>query len=460
MDKLTVHIKEASEKFLSSLENDVFIKIITHLDTDGISSAAIFSKMLYRLDQKFSLTIVKQLEKDVIDNIINEVNANSAKSFVVFLDLGSGSLSQIKNINSNVLIIDHHYLEENYEELGENIIFINQRIYSEEQISASGLTYLFAKAVDDRNKDLSDLSILGLVGDLLDKEINKIKYNILKDATNSNTIIKKGLPLFASNRPIHKSLELSSTVYIPGVTGSSEGALDLLKEAGIDIKYNNKFKTILDLTKEELSRLITAIILRRADKKDSEDIISNIFLIKFFGKQEDARELSSLINACGRLGYGAIAVAFCLGDKKAMVKAEEIYNSYRYKIVKSLNWVNNNEKFEGDGYVIINAKEEIPDTIIGTITSIIASSFVYPTGTIIVGLAYREDGKIKVSSRVSGNVKKINLKEFLSEIAIMVDAEVGGHDNAAGCLVNPDKEGLFLELLEKELKLYGMTIKI
>jgi len=97
MDKLTVHIKEASEKFLSSLENDVFIKIITHLDTDGISSAAIFSKMLYRLDQKFSLTIVKQLEKDVIDNIINEVNANSAKSFVVFLDLGSGSLSQIKN---------------------------------------------------------------------------------------------------------------------------------------------------------------------------------------------------------------------------------------------------------------------------------------------------------------------------------------------------------------------------
>ena len=283
MDKLTVHIKEASEKFLSSLENDVFIKIITHLDTDGISSAAIFSKMLYRLDQKFSLTIVKQLEKDVIDNIINEVNANSAKSFVVFLDLGSGSLSQIKNINSNVLIIDHHYLEENYEELGENIIFINQRIYSEEQISASGLTYLFAKAVDDRNKDLSDLSILGLVGDLLDKEINKIKYNILKDATNSNTIIKKGLPLFASNRPIHKSLELSSTVYIPGVTGSSEGALDLLKEAGIDIKYNNKFKTILDLTKEELSRLITAIILRRADKKDSEDIISNIFLIKFFG---------------------------------------------------------------------------------------------------------------------------------------------------------------------------------
>ena len=46
------------------------IKVISHLDADGLTSAAIISKTLKRNDNEFSLSIVRQLDEDKIRELL------------------------------------------------------------------------------------------------------------------------------------------------------------------------------------------------------------------------------------------------------------------------------------------------------------------------------------------------------------------------------------------------------
>lgn len=261
--------------------------------------------------------------------------------------------------------------------------------------------------------------------------------------------------MYPSTRPIDRILEYSSNPYIPGVTGSYKGVLELLKDAGIS-KTEQNFKSLHELSEEEMSRLVTAIMLRGISELEISKIIGNIYLVKFFNKMEDARELSALINACSRMDKPFISLGFCLGNAESRKAAEKIYITYRQQIVSALRYVSETEKISGKNYTIINAKDNIKDTIIGTITSIISHSPTYPEGTIIIALAYNED-KIKASARIVGKEGK-NLREVLNKVVVQLGGEVGGHPNAAGCLISKDKESLFIEELKKVLEVEMVKI--
>jgi len=238
----------------------------------------------------------------------------------------------------------------------------------------------------------------------------------------------------------------------------------MLREIGIDIKTSKGWRTLMDLNKEELSRLITTILIRKVNDGKSQDIVDNIYLIKIDNQIWDAREVSTMLNACGRLGYGGLALEFLLGSKDAREKVEGVYSKYKHLIIKALNWAENAKKIQGDNYVIINAKSAIKDTLIGTIISILSSSFVYSSGTILIGMAYRPDNKIKISARIvrgrGKQEKDINLNKILSSSIKTIGGEFGGHPRAAGGLIEQDKENVFIELIEKELSEQELSIKI
>jgi RecJ-like exonuclease len=426
------YIKAAVSKFLESSKSK-HTTIVSHYDTDGITSAAIMARTLSRLKRSFSLKIVKHLEP----SILKELNGD----LILFLDLGGTFLERFSNLNKEIIVIDHHEVPG---EIPSNITVVNPRIYGQEEISAAGLTYLFCKEIDEKNKDLANLAVIGMVGDMLDKEIGKLNNDILKDA---DIKIKKGLLIYPATRPLHKTLEYGSGFYIPGVTGNPKGVFELLSDAGIK-RENGEYKSIIDLNEEEMTHLITAVLLR---KQDAVDLVGNIYLVKFFNKLEDARELSAMINACSRLEHSDIALALCLNNKTAKEKAEEIYAKYKQQLIQALKYTEEN-KIEGKGYVIINARNIIKDTIIGTVSSIISSSHLYTKGTIIVGLAYDND-KIKVSARVCGREGR-NVREVLeSATKGFPDAECGGHPMAAGCLVQKEVEQEFMTNLVKALEL-------
>ncbi|MGD2073262.1 MAG: hypothetical protein PVG65_07240, partial [Candidatus Thorarchaeota archaeon] len=65
-------MQKAIEKAVDSFMEKTYkkhIKIISHHDTDGITSAAILARTLKNLDKKFSIRIVKQLEKEEFEKI-------------------------------------------------------------------------------------------------------------------------------------------------------------------------------------------------------------------------------------------------------------------------------------------------------------------------------------------------------------------------------------------------------
>ena len=433
---LESEIESVAQKFIGAIENKEIL-IISHFDTDGITSATIFIQTLKKLDKRFSLKIVKRLEEDTISNLPKD-------KIIIFLDLASGSLNHISEAElKDVFIIDHHEI---VQKIPPEVSMINPQLNGKEEISSSSLVYLFCKHLNEENKELAKLAILGMIGDSLEKSIDKLNNLIINDGEVKR---KRGLLIYPSTRPLNRTLEYCSDPYIPEITGNTIGVTELLREVGLS-PSNGKYKSLIELDEEEMSKLVTAIILKNPKVKNRE-IIGDIFLIKFFNKLEDARELSAIINACSRLGESETAIQFCMESLKAKKKAEFMHTKYKQFIISGLKFVSESEKIEGNGFVIINAKEKIKDTMIGTIASILSNSSLYEEGTIIITMAYYED-KIKVSARSVGKNGR-NIREILASIIEKTGGEVGGHEFAAGCMLKQEKEKEFLDCLKKSLEI-------
>lgn len=433
---LKEQIKEAVVK-IEEYAKQKAIRVISHHDTDGITSAAIFARALQRWNKKFSLQIVKSLDKPFID-------ALSEKETLIFLDLASGSLNYLKEKKTNVIIFDHHEI---IQEIPPNVTMINPLLYNEEPCSGAAIAYRFARELSGVDANLATLSIIGMIGDLFETNLSKGYSELLKEA---DVTVKKGLLLYPATRPLDKVLEYSTSLFIPGVTGSFKGVMELLRDSGIP-RTPSGFKSLAELTEDEMGRIVTSILMRYTQSEITADIVGNFYLIKFFNKLEDARELSAMINACSRMGKSDIALAFCLGNKEGKKEAEKIYLEYKQNIAAALRFINESEKITGKNYTIVNAQDKVRDTIIGTAASIMSFSPLYPEGTIIIAMAYDKD-KIKISARLAGR-KGRNVREILTKALIPLSGEVGGHPNAAGGLITRDKEAEFLTEIKRVLEI-------
>jgi len=428
------------------------VRILTHHDTGGITAGAIIAKTIQREDRTFNISVIKHLDQQIIDKLKEE-----RYDITFFLDFGSASIDKIKEIPGKIFIFDNHGITG---DIPENISLINPHMSDIGKLNASAIAYLFSKELNPANSDLNSLGILGMVGDYGNiSNLGGLADSMIKNA--SDVSVKHSLMLFPATRPIHKALEFSSKIYLPGVTGSLDGSLKLLREAKIPIKEGHEYRTILDLTKDETKRLLEIISSRTNEREAIKETFGEIYLLKFFGRQEDARELSMLMNACGKMGHGDLAISFCMGSKKAKFFAENIYIKYKHLLLEGLKWIGIKDKIEGSNYMVINAGHEIKDTIIGTLLSILSASYAYPTGTALIGMAATDDERIKISARISGKTgTSLNLQKLIEPLSKAVGGEGGGHSVAAGGIIPAEKEEEFLSMLQKELEINSMEVKI
>src|SRR3989344_4006358 len=180
-------IKKTEEfaKIFLEKTKDKKLHLVSHYDTDGITSAVIFIKTLERMYKQFSLKIIKQLSDE-------EILALPKNKTIILLDLGSGSLEKLSRLDNEIFIIDHHEIDKG--KIRGDITLINPHILEEyENLCCAELTYLISKAISEGNKDLAYLSIIGMVGDTMEKEISKTRNKIIKEA---NVTVKKGLLIY------------------------------------------------------------------------------------------------------------------------------------------------------------------------------------------------------------------------------------------------------------------------
>ena len=434
---------EEIEKVASLQYN--FVRVISHLDADGLSSAGIVATALKRKGIGFHLSIIKQLDAEEMERISNEQYDQ-----YILLDFGSAKVEEIEATGKRFVVLDHHQpIRESENQVNPHFFGVD----GSTQVSASGLAYLFAKAMDPANSDLSHLAIVGATGDQQEKgEFTGLNADLLKEAISAGTIkVKKGLRVFGRvSRPVHRALHYSTDPFIPGVSGSESGAIEFLSEIGISPQENGKWRTISDLSEEELKKLISAIIIRRSDLPKPGDVIGNVYEIQGeVGLLSDVQEFSTVLNALGRSNKQSVAIGLFIGDKsKALAQIEEILSEYKKAVVQAINTIKaENLRNEEEDILYIMGGEHINDAIIGTVTSIFAMSSDLSQKEVVVGFAKRKDG-FKVSCRS----KSLEIGELISNVAERVGGEGGRHDLAAGAQIPNDSLEQFMELFTAGVK--------
>lgn len=103
---------------------------------------------------------------------------------------------------------------------------------------------------------------------------------------------------------------------------------------------------------------------------------------------------------------------------------------------------------ESDTCIMINGDDIVPETMTGTISSLIAGA-PKNSGKIVILRTKCEENTVKFSSRKSFGCKsKINLSELMRTGAEKFDGIGGGHNAAAGAKITKDKLDGFLNYLE------------
>ncbi|MDP3765609.1 MAG: DHH family phosphoesterase [Nanoarchaeota archaeon] len=525
-------LKKAAEAF-KKIDKKEVIRVVSHLDADGISAASIIIRLLNNDNRKYSLSIIQQLNKTVL----SQLAAESYDCFI-FTDIGSGVVNDIKQLldDKKVFILDHHSIEETQHaselpaidmaseslreprmslrdereqgvvrrvrephspatsvlarnsgsqtsriELAHNsgdfgsIVFVNPHTYGIDggkEISGAGVVFKFACAVDKSMEELAHIAIIGAIGDLQDNNgFLQLNNEILEIAIKKGKIqVKKGLRIFGSQtKPLHKALEYCTDPYIPGVSGSESGAIQFLYQIGIEPKNGNDWKKIVHLDDEDMKKLVTGIIMKRLNESNPDDVLGNIYILTNEEEESptrDAKEFATLLNACGRLGRASYGIGACLGDKKIKQQAIRSLGDYKKEIVNALNWYNENkfsdDVYWGNRFVIINAKQNVMSTMVGTLASILSKSNLMTNNTFILSMAQALDGNTKISLRAINNINgNLDLRKIIEEIIDGIgNSESGGHQNASGAVIPTDKEAEFLEAAKEVLGKYALEEKV
>ena len=441
-------IKKAVEEFKKIPKNEI-IRVISHLDADGISAASLMVKCLNNDNRKYSISIIQQIKKETLEELARETY-----NCYIFTDLGSGVLTDIESLfkGKKVFILDHHDPEKLNVE-SDNVFFVNPHKFNINggvEVSGAGVVYLFASCLDKKIEEFAHIAIIGAIGDMQEHNgFEKINNEILQTAIDKGKIkVIRGLRLFgAQTKPLHKVLEYCTDPVIPGVTGSESGAIQFLQQIGINPKNGNGWKKVVHLTEEEMKNLVTGVILARSAEKNPDDVLGNVYLLREEDHEsptKDAKEFSTLLNACGRLDKASLGIGACLDDKKIKKRAISLMTDYKKEIINSLKWYDKNKTSglvtKGNGYVIINAQDQIRSTLIGTLASILSKSN-NTQEKFIMSMAQLIDGTTKVSLRMCGNNNGEDLKQIIVEIIKDIpNCEAGGHANAAGALIPTEKE--------------------
>ncbi|MFC1647855.1 DHHA1 domain-containing protein [Nanoarchaeota archaeon] len=428
------------------------VKLVSNLDADGISAAAVMVRALERLNITHSVRIIHQLREEEMSELAEE-----DYDFYVFTDLGSGALPLIEKYlkGRNALVLDHHHPNGD----ADNVWHVNPHLFGidgSDEISAAGVAFFFAQALDKANEDMSHIALLGAIGDVQEHDgFSGMNSEILNIAVKKGLVkVEKDLNLYGrESRPLHKLLEYSSDMKIPGVTGSESSVVQFLNSIGIDPQVEGQWRYLGDLSAEEKQRLIAGIVMKRVELENPEDIFTKAYVINGEeGVFRSAKEFATLLNACGRLDKASIGIGACLGKPDFKKKALQVQAEYKKEIVYAMNWFRDNDKTEyvqrGENYIIINAENQVRDTMIGTIISILSKAGNYPDGTFMLSMARKPNKVTKVSIRVVGN-PDVNLREIIDKLAAGVGGEAGGHQYAAGAIISTEKEQDFIEAAKK-----------
>lgn len=435
------------------------ICVVTHIDCDGLTSGAIITKALIRAGAKVTTRTAKEMNDAVIKNMKDD-----SRQFHVITDLGGGFAKQLDEaLGQNWFVLDHHEIPPQEHENDRVINAWKFGINGGTEICAGGMAYLAAKSLDRQNVDLSQIAVVSALGDRQDQGEKKSfvgkNSEIVEEAKDAGLLnIDLDLLLVGrETRPLADALAFTSQPFIEGLTWNRDACFSLLKSTGIILKNGGRLRTPSDLSEDEKRMLIEAIS-KFASNQNATQIMEELIGYTYTFPSEDrchflrdAREFSTMLNSCGRIGRSGVGIAVCMGDRNRMLReGENILVEYRKMIRDYMNILANERWRTSDmaKYLMVNGEGIIPETMTGTISSLLAGS-PKNAGKIIILRTNGDENTIKFSSRKSIGCKSdVNLSVLMRTGAERFNGVGGGHDAAAGARITKDKLDGFLDFLE------------
>ena len=452
-DRLTDALKHFCEKVRSTVEGGNEVAIITHLDADGITSGSIMAMALRRMGARFSLRTVSDLNSSVVEKMKAD-----GRDFYVITDLGGGWASHLrKALGDKWVIIDHHEITEEEILTDDGGQILNPwkfGIDGGREVSAGGMAYMVASALDFKNRDLSAIAVVSAVADRQDQGDKKsffgLNAEILKTAQ-SLGLVSVDLDIILTGRetrPVHEALAYTLFHYIDGLTWNTEACYLLLKNAGIKLKDDSsRWRALAEFSQEEKSTIVEAVakFVDSSDKRVSDillnDLIGYVYTLSREDKRSqlrDAREFSTMLNACGRIGKAGVGIAMCMGDRNMALSAgEEIMDMYKMTLRNNISTIFSEKwRLADDGKTtFVNGDGILEEGMLGAVSTLLSGS---PSlrGRLLFVRTLAKEGTYKFSSRKCLDCKsQANLGVIMRQCSNALNGAGGGHAAAAGCSI-------------------------
>jgi len=467
-DRLTDALKHFCEKLRTSVEGGNEVSIITHLDADGITAGSIMAMALRRMGARYSVRAVSDMNSSVVENMKAE-----GRDFYVITDLGGGWASNLrKALDNKWVIIDHHEITEEEILTDDEAQILNPwkfGIDGGKEVSAGGMAYMVASTLDLKNRDLSAMAVVSAVADRQDQGDKRsffgLNAEILKTAQ-SLGLVSVDIDIILTGRetrPPHEALAYTLFHYIDGLTWNSEACYMLLKNAGIKLKDNGgRWRVLAEFSQEEKSAIVEAVakFVGSSDKRLSEilldDLIGYVYTLAREDKRSllrDAREFSTMLNACGRIGRAGVGIALCMGDRNtALSTGEEIMTTYKMTLRNNISTIFSEKwRLADDGKTtFVNGDGILEEAMLGGVSSLLSRSPSF-WGRVLFVRTLTKDGTYKFSSRKCLHCKsQANLGVIMRQCSKALNGAGGGHSAAAGCNIPSSALEDFIASIKEE----------
>jgi len=431
--------KKASD-MISSIPKTTRIRVVSHYDADGITSAGIICTALHRAGYDFHATLMRNPFTQGLERVKQEEN-----EMIIFSDMGSGQIETMEKFGCKIIIIDHHqYLKSKPD--SNDVLQINANLCGiDGNYEACGATLSFsvAKALDSGNSDLVPLAIAGAIGDK--QYIGGIKgYNkTILDESLKNGYLKQSTRIKLNGESLADGLYYSIDPYYTGLSGDNEGVSKLLEK--LHLEKNMKIEDLDDNKKKQIqSILLFKLIKNGCEKNIIDTVIRERYWSEFL--QCELERFADLLDACGKGGNRGLGLAICLSDKKALDEAIKLEKEYKQKILDELLQLEKDGAKEKKSIRFFHSN----DSSLGGVVGSIAMNYIFDKEKPLISLARKND-ELHVSSRGNQYLvnKGLDLGLAMKEAATPLKGHGGGHKIAAGATISLDKEEEFLVTVDK-----------
>ncbi|MUV89325.1 recombinase RecJ [Halapricum sp. CBA1109] len=450
------------------------VVLASHIDADGLTSAAIASTALSRADIPHEVVFKKQLDETEIASI-----AAMDCETVLFTDFGSGQLDVISRHVSagdfEAVIADHHQPSapgdctdavtdtDGYADFECHCNPLLVGIDGASELSGAGASYVLARALDAGNTDLAGLAVVGAVGDMqaTSGQLTGANTAIVEEGIEAGVLEEgKDLTLYGTQtRPLPKLLEYSSDVHIPGISGDESGAIAFLNDLGLELRVDGEWRTWVDLSADEkrtvASELVQRALRRGVPAGKVERLVGTTYTLPTEPEGtelRDASEFSTLLNATARYERADVGVAVCLGERgEALQRARRLLANHRRNLSEGIEWVTEQGVTDREHLQYFDAGDRIRETIVGIVAGMALGSDGISREKPILAFAEKSETDLKVSARGTGPMvgRGLDLSVVVGEAARSVGGDGGGHDIAAGATVPAEKKEAFLDAADE-----------